>query len=111
MSTVVQKDNEEYLLFVKGADNVMLGMAVQRATQNCDVVIACCASPMQKAELAKLFREAAPKSQKSVSAAVADCVNDVPMIQDAQVDIGIACPEGRQSVNYSDFATGQLKYL
>ena len=43
--------------------------------------------------------------------AIGDGANDVPMIQEAQVGVGIAGREGRQAVNNSDFAIGQFKYL
>merc|ERR1719215_1986633 len=66
---------------------------------------------MQKAELVRLIREAAPKGREPVTAAIGDGANDVPMIQEAQVGIGIAGREGRQSVNNSDFAIAQFQYL
>merc|ERR1719215_1832177 len=66
---------------------------------------------MQKAELVRLIREAAPKGREPVTAAIGDGANDVPMIQEAQVGIGIAGREGRQSVNNSDFAIAQFEYL
>merc|ERR1719215_2591202 len=66
---------------------------------------------MQKAELVRLIREAAPKGREPVTAAIGDGANDVPMIQEAQVGIGIAGREGRQAVNNSDFAIGQFSYL
>jgi len=46
-----------------------------------------------------------------VTLAIGDGANDVPMIQEAHVGIGIAGKEGRQAVNNSDFAIGQFKYL
>merc|ERR1719237_585715 len=82
-----------------------------KSAQTCDVLIACRVSPMQKAELVRLIREAAPKGREPVTAAIGDGANDVPMIQEAQVGIGIAGREGRQSVNNSDFAIGQFMHL
>lgn len=80
-----------------------------KTAQDCSVLIACRVSPMQKAELVRLVREGV--SPTPVTLAVGDGANDVPMIQEAQVGVGIAGREGRQSVNNSDFAIGQFKYL
>jgi len=46
-----------------------------------------------------------------VTLAVGDGANDVPMIQQAQVGVGISGREGRQAVNASDFAIAQFRYL
>jgi len=76
--------------------------------QDCCVLIACRVSPKQKAECVALIRET---DEKPVTLAVGDGANDVPMIQEAQVGVGIAGREGRQAVNNSDFAIAQFKYL
>merc|ERR1712100_246159 len=49
--------------------------------------------------------------EDAVTLAIGDGANDVPMIQEAHVGIGIAGREGRQAVNNSDFAIGQFRYL
>jgi len=83
-------------------------------TRRCSVIIACRVSPLQKAEMVRLVRDNVREegsSQPPVTLAVGDGANDVPMIQEAQVGVGIAGREGRQAVNNSDFAIGQFKYL
>lgn len=42
---------------------------------------------------------------------VGDGANDVAMIQEAQIGVGISGREGRQAVNASDFAIAQFRYL
>jgi len=77
--------------------------------QECSVLIACRVSPMQKAQCVALVRTGIKPTP--VTLAVGDGANDVPMIQEAQVGVGIAGREGRQAVNNSDFAIGQFRYL
>jgi len=76
---------------------------------SCSVLIACRVSPSQKAELVRFIREGI--QPQPVTLAVGDGANDVPMIQEAQVGVGIAGREGRQAVNNSDFAIAQFRYL
>jgi len=77
------------------------------------IVMACRVSPLQKAQMVSLVREnvVGPDGRAVVTLAIGDGANDVPMIQTAQVGVGIAGREGRQSVNNSDFAIGQFEYL
>ncbi|CAK0902576.1 unnamed protein product [Prorocentrum cordatum] len=77
------------------------------------IVMACRVSPLQKAQMVSLVRAnvVGPDGRAVVTLAIGDGANDVPMIQTAQVGVGIAGREGRQSVNNSDFAIVQFKYL
>lgn len=77
--------------------------------QGCAVLIACRVSPAQKAELVRLIRTGVEPAPVTLS--VGDGANDVPMIQEAQVGVGIAGREGRQAVNNSDFAIAQFRHL
>ncbi|CAL1151223.1 unnamed protein product [Cladocopium goreaui] len=81
----------------------------QRVSTSCAVLIACRVSPLQKAELVEFIRNTVEPSP--VTLAIGDGANDVPMIQAAQVGIGIAGREGRQAVNNSDFAIAQFRFL
>ncbi|CAE7664475.1 atp8b1 [Symbiodinium pilosum] len=76
---------------------------------SCAVLIACRVSPSQKAELVQFIRDRVKPTP--VTLGIGDGANDVPMIQTAQVGIGIAGKEGRQAVNNSDFAIAQFRYL
>ena len=75
----------------------------------CSVVIACRVSPLQKAFVVKLVRKGVEPSP--VTLAIGDGANDVPMLQEAQVGIGISGREGRQAVNSADFAVSQFRRL
>jgi hypothetical protein len=76
---------------------------------NCESVIACRVSPKQKALLVKLVKQFV--SPVPVTLAIGDGANDVGMIQEAHVGVGISGLEGQQAVNSSDFAIAQFRYL
>ena len=61
------------------------------------------ASPSEKAELVKLVRQNKPDI---TTLAIGDGANDVNMIQQAHVGVGILGKEGTQASSYSDFAIG-----
>eukprot|EP00930_Biecheleria_cincta_P043976 TRINITY_DN3016_c0_g1_i2.p1 TRINITY_DN3016_c0_g1~~TRINITY_DN3016_c0_g1_i2.p1 ORF type:complete len:1440 (-),score=275.35 TRINITY_DN3016_c0_g1_i2:30-3953(-) len=75
----------------------------------CDVVIACRVSPSQKGEVVKLVRYGVKPSP--VTLAIGDGANDVAMIQEAHVGVGISGKEGTQAVNAADFAISQFSFL
>lgn len=77
--------------------------------KNCDAVIACRVSPRQKAQLVNLVRENV--QPEPITLAIGDGANDVGMIQEAHVGIGISGKEGKQAVNASDFAIAQFRFL
>lgn len=75
----------------------------------CKSVLACRVSPEQKRLLVRLVRRGI--SPQPVTLAIGDGANDVAMIQEAQIGVGISGKEGRQAVNASDFAIAQFRYL
>ncbi|KAH9256939.1 hypothetical protein BASA81_004760 [Batrachochytrium salamandrivorans] len=78
----------------------------------CKVVIACRVSPRQKALLVRLVRKGVRMGGKEpITLAVGDGANDVGMIQESRVGVGIAGREGSQAVNNADFAIHQFRYL
>ena len=76
---------------------------------NCEAVIACRVSPKQKALLVNLVRHNI--TPEPVTLAIGDGANDVGMIQEAHVGVGISGKEGKQAVNASDFAIAQFRFL
>lgn len=73
-----------------------------------DSVICCRASPSQKASLVKAIRK---KVDKSVTLAIGDGANDIAMIQEAHVGIGITGKEGLQAARVSDYSIAQFRFL
>ncbi|PBP16064.1 aminophospholipid-translocating ATPase [Diplocarpon rosae] len=71
-------------------------------------VICCRASPTQKAFLVKTIRK---KVKGSVTLAIGDSANDIAMIQEAHVGIGISGREGMQAARTSDYSIGQFRFL
>jgi phospholipid-translocating P-type ATPase (flippase) len=72
-------------------------------------VIACRLTPVQKQMLVKLVKvDTVPKA---TTLAIGDGANDVSMIREGDVGVGIFGKEGRQAANNADFAIGQFKFL
>ncbi|KAI9143285.1 hypothetical protein BKA69DRAFT_1063329 [Paraphysoderma sedebokerense] len=78
-----------------------------RLGTKCSSVICCRVSPLQKAKVVSLVR----KSLNCLSLAIGDGANDVSMIQEANIGVGIAGLEGYQAVMASDYAIGEFKFL
>ena len=70
-------------------------------------VLCCRVSPAQKAEVVKMVKDGLDVMTLSIG----DGANDVAMIQQADVGVGIAGVEGRQAVMSSDYAIGQFRFL
>lgn len=73
-----------------------------------DSVICCRASPSQKASLVKSIRK---RVKKSITLAIGDGANDIAMIQEAHVGIGITGKEGLQAARSSDYSIAQFRFL
>lgn len=73
-----------------------------------DSVICCRASPSQKASLVKRIRT---KVSKSITLAIGDGANDIAMIQEAHVGIGISGKEGLQAARIADYSIAQFRFL
>ena len=78
------------------------------ASDYSDVVIACRVTPNQKAFIVKMVRQRFPKK---ITLAIGDGANDVNMIQEAHVGVGIQGKEGQQAARTADYAIGQFKFL
>eukprot|EP01102_Stenamoeba_stenopodia_P019726 TRINITY_DN7518_c0_g1_i1.p1 TRINITY_DN7518_c0_g1~~TRINITY_DN7518_c0_g1_i1.p1 ORF type:complete len:1131 (+),score=258.43 TRINITY_DN7518_c0_g1_i1:213-3605(+) len=75
--------------------------------RECASVICCRCAAKQKQLVVKLIQE----NDKAECLAIGDGANDVPMIQAAQIGVGISGKEGLQAVNSSDYSIGQFRYL
>ena len=75
--------------------------------KQCKSVLCCRVSPAQKASVVRMVK----KGLDVITLSIGDGANDVAMIQEADVGVGIAGLEGRQAAMSSDFAIGQFRYL
>ncbi|PKA56740.1 Putative phospholipid-transporting ATPase 9 [Apostasia shenzhenica] len=73
----------------------------------CASVICCRSSPKQKALVTRLVKT----STRKVTLAIGDGANDVGMLQEADIGIGISGAEGMQAVMASDVAIAQFRFL
>eukprot|EP01065_Artemidia_motanka_P045929 TRINITY_DN6843_c8_g1_i1.p1 TRINITY_DN6843_c8_g1~~TRINITY_DN6843_c8_g1_i1.p1 ORF type:complete len:1437 (+),score=399.66 TRINITY_DN6843_c8_g1_i1:114-4424(+) len=75
--------------------------------EHCKAVICCRVTPGQKAEVVRLVKEGLGK----VTLSIGDGANDVAMITEAHVGIGISGLEGLQAARAADYAIGQFRFL
>ena len=83
-------------------------MALLEFSTRCRAVVACRVSPDQKRLMVNMVKMGV-KGVRTL--AIGDGANDVAMIQEAHVGVGIRGEEGVQAVNSSDFAIAQFRYL
>ncbi|XP_009605577.1 putative phospholipid-transporting ATPase 9 [Nicotiana tomentosiformis] len=82
--------------------NMFLDLAIR-----CASVICCRSSPKQKALVTRLVKFGTGK----ITLAIGDGANDVGMLQEADIGIGISGVEGMQAVMSSDVAIAQFRFL
>ena len=70
-------------------------------------VICCRTNPKQKSRVVQLVKTYG----KWITLAIGDGANDVPMIMEAHIGIGIQGKEGTQAVRSADFSIGQFRFL
>ena len=71
-------------------------------------VICCRVSPLQKSQVVKIVKE---HNKEAVTLAIGDGGNDVSMIMEAHIGIGIHGEEGLRAVQASDFSIGEFQFL
>ena len=79
-----------------------------RLARMCKAVVCCRVSPDQKREMVNLIK-AGIEGVRIL--AVGDGANDVAMIQEAHIGVGIKGEEGVQAVNAADYAIAQFRFL
>ncbi|XP_062179837.1 putative phospholipid-transporting ATPase 9 [Phragmites australis] len=84
------------------AKGIFLDLAI-----GCGSVICCRSSPKQKALVTRLVKTGTGK----VTLAIGDGANDVGMIQEADIGVGISGAEGMQAVMASDVSIAQFRFL
>ncbi|KAM7270106.1 hypothetical protein ACFE04_029320 [Oxalis oulophora] len=106
------RTSETFALIIDGKslayalEDDVKGMLLQLAL-GCASVICCRSSPKQKALVTRLVKTGTGKT----TLAIGDGANDVGMLQEADIGIGISGAEGMQAVMSSDVAIAQFRYL
>jgi phospholipid-translocating P-type ATPase (flippase) len=77
-------------------------------TLNSQAVICCRVSPKQKALVVRMVKN---NIKNAITLAIGDGANDVSMIMEASVGVGIYGEEGTQAAMSSDYAIGEFKCL
>ncbi|KAA6389528.1 MAG: putative Phospholipid-transporting ATPase 3, partial [Streblomastix strix] len=103
---------KEYALVIEGAAlsfclSKELIKDMLSICEKCGVVVCCRVSPKQKADVV----DAIKGNTKSITLAIGDGANDVPMIQKAHIGVGISGNEGMQAVMASDYSIAQFRFL
>ena len=76
--------------------------------KTCNSVILSRASPSQKADIVRMIKKDDPTN---ITLAIGDGANDVSMILEADIGVGIYGKEGVRAAQSADFAIHQFKYL
>lgn len=74
---------------------------------SCKAVVCCRVTPGQKALVVSLVKN----YKKTITLAIGDGANDVSMIREAHIGVGISGQEGMQAVLASDFSLAQFRFL
>ena len=76
-----------------------------KLTSMATAVVCCRVTPLQKAQIVRLVK----LETKEVCLSIGDGANDVSMIQEAHIGIGIFGKEGTQAARASDYAIQQFR--
>ncbi|XP_074818779.1 phospholipid-transporting ATPase IG isoform X4 [Natator depressus] len=112
--------SQEYGLIVDGSTlSLILNPSQDSSSSNyksiflqiclkCAAVLCCRMAPLQKAQIVKMVKNT---KGNPITLSVGDGANDVSMILEAHVGIGIKGKEGRQAARNSDYAVPRFKHL
>uniref|UniRef100_A0A5F8GJ69 Phospholipid-transporting ATPase n=1 Tax=Monodelphis domestica TaxID=13616 RepID=A0A5F8GJ69_MONDO len=75
---------------------------------HCTAVLCCRMAPLQKAQIVKMVKNI---KGSPITLSIGDGANDVSMILESHVGIGIKGKEGRQAARNSDYAVPKFKHL
>ena len=99
--------DEKALLTIEEEDEEIKKIFLEIA-KDAVAVICCRVSPLQKSQVVKMMKNYIPESK---TLAIGDGGNDVSMIMEAHIGVGIYGEEGLRAVQNSDYAIGEFRYL
>jgi phospholipid-transporting ATPase len=109
-----QMDNLPFALIISGDSLISISKSkfdmkiLGKIAIKCEAVLCCRVSPKQKAEIVKMLRRVLPRAR---TLSIGDGANDVNMITEAHIGIGIRGVEGQQAARASDYSIGEFKHL
>ena len=98
--------DEKALLTITNNDEI--GKIFLEVAKDAVAVICCRVSPLQKSQVVKLMKN---YDKKKITLAIGDGGNDVSMIMEAHIGIGIYGEEGLRAAQSSDYAIGEFQVL
>ena len=108
------KQNQRRVMIVQNEALVTISSNLEfrrnfiKISKTCEAVICCRVSPKQKADVVRMIKK---NDLSLLTMAVGDGNNDVSMINEAHVGIGLYGNEGLRAVQASDFAIPEFKQL
>ncbi|KAK8290302.1 hypothetical protein V6Z12_D07G252100 [Gossypium hirsutum] len=123
-SEIVEKQIDEGISQVTGGSSTQFGLIIDgqslifaldeklimrfmELAMKCATVICCRSSPKQKAIVTRWVKSVTGRT----TLAIGDGANDVGMIQEADIGVGITGVEGMQAAMSSDFSIAQFRFL
>ncbi|XP_038604502.1 phospholipid-transporting ATPase IG isoform X2 [Tachyglossus aculeatus] len=112
--------HQEYGLIIDGATlSLILNPSQDSSSSNyksiflqiclkCTAVLCCRMAPLQKAQIVRMVKNT---RGSPITLSIGDGANDVSMILESHVGIGIKGKEGRQAARNSDYAVPKFKHL
>ena len=95
-------------LLIELFNNDKIRKSFLKIAYNSNTVICCRVSPSQKSQIIKTIKN---YDKKAITLAIGDGSNDISMIMEANIGIGIYGEEGTGAVQASDFAIGEFQLL
>ena len=110
LSTIMPKFgilvDEKALLTIN--ENESISRSFLHVAKDAVAVICCRVSPLQKSQVVKMMKN---YDKSKITLAIGDGGNDVSMIMEAHIGIGIYGEEGLRAAQSSDYALGEFKIL
>jgi len=90
-----------------------LSKTFYKVAKDCKSILCCRVSPKQKADVVQLAKGLHEKmtGERPVTLAIGDGANDVAMINQAHVGVGLSGKEGAQAARVADFALSEFRFL